>query len=128
MGRPIGGRAYGMRALPLAACADRARVRYCVLALPWCLQEKSFAPATQHTPTRPIPPVLLARVSMAPSNTLRGLTVAVVATHVATTQAGDASSSYGTASWGKEPIKLSATGPENLLPNFAFMAGGEEGV
>ena len=66
---------------------------------------------------------------MAPSNTLRGLTVAVVvATHVATTQAGDASSSYGTASWGNEPIKVSATGPENLLPNFAFMAGGEEGV
>ena len=30
-------------------------------------------------------------------------------------------------SWGKEPMKMSSTGPENLLPSFFFMAGGEEG-
>eukprot|EP00040_Diaphanoeca_grandis_P023668 m.129101 g.129101 ORF g.129101 m.129101 type:complete len:792 (+) comp29375_c0_seq12:86-2461(+) len=33
----------------------------------------------------------------------------------------------GTASWGIENIKVSGTGPENLLPSFFFMAGGEEG-
>ena len=32
-----------------------------------------------------------------------------------------------TVSWGKEPMKMSSTGPDNLLPSFFFMAGGEEG-
>ena len=30
-------------------------------------------------------------------------------------------------SWGTEPIKVSSTGPDSTLPNFLFMAGGEEG-
>ena len=30
-------------------------------------------------------------------------------------------------SWGTEPIRMSDTGPTNLLPAFYFMAGGEEG-
>ena len=32
-----------------------------------------------------------------------------------------------TVKWGKEPIKVSSTGPDSTLPNFFFMAGGEEG-
>eukprot|EP01084_Bolivina_argentea_P150117 262158_1 len=32
-----------------------------------------------------------------------------------------------TVSWGTEPMKLSSTGPQSTLPNFFFMAGGEEG-
>ena len=30
-------------------------------------------------------------------------------------------------SWGKEPVKLSSTGPSSTLPAFLFMAEGEEG-
>ena len=29
--------------------------------------------------------------------------------------------------WGKEPMKLSSTGPDSTLPTFFFMAGAEEG-
>ena len=32
-----------------------------------------------------------------------------------------------TAAWGKEPMKLSSTGPSSTLPDFFFMAKGEEG-
>ena len=32
-----------------------------------------------------------------------------------------------TASWGKEPMRISSTGPSSTLPSFFFMAGGEEG-
>ena len=35
--------------------------------------------------------------------------------------------SQAVVSWGTEPIRMSDTGPSNLLPAFFFMAGGEEG-
>ena len=41
--------------------------------------------------------------------------------------AGPVAPSYGKAGWGKEPMKVSNTGPENLLPSFYFLSGGEEG-
>ena len=33
----------------------------------------------------------------------------------------------GAAGWGTEPMKVSTTGPSNLLPSYFFMAGAEEG-
>ena len=32
-----------------------------------------------------------------------------------------------TVGWGKEPIKMSSTGPDSTLPSFRWMAGAEEG-
>ena len=32
-----------------------------------------------------------------------------------------------TVTWGKEPMRLSSTGPESTLPTFMFMSGAEEG-
>ena len=43
------------------------------------------------------------------------------------TLAVTASGSGPAVSWGTEPLKMSSTGPDNTLPNFLFMAGGEEG-
>ena len=38
-----------------------------------------------------------------------------------------AASSPTTVTWGKEPMRLSSTGPESTLPTFMFMSGAEEG-
>ena len=36
-------------------------------------------------------------------------------------------SGSATATWGKEHMKLSSTGPSKTLPSFLWMAGAEEG-
>ncbi len=38
-----------------------------------------------------------------------------------------AATSPTTVTWGKEPMRLSSTGPESTLPTFMFMSGAEEG-
>ena len=55
------------------------------------------------------------------------LVLAAVALAETTWNRAAATFATNTVSWGKEPIKMSSTGPENLLPSFFFMAGGEEG-
>merc|ERR1719174_1057871 len=51
---------------------------------------------------------------------------AFIAATTALTMAAPASD-ISAVSWGKERMKNSSTGPDNTLPSFLFMAGGEEG-
>eukprot|EP01062_Namystynia_karyoxenos_P073074 TRINITY_DN69916_c0_g1_i1.p1 TRINITY_DN69916_c0_g1~~TRINITY_DN69916_c0_g1_i1.p1 ORF type:complete len:812 (+),score=297.14 TRINITY_DN69916_c0_g1_i1:83-2437(+) len=53
--------------------------------------------------------------------------LAVAAAPLAVLVRGVHGGPLGNASWGPEPMKVSALKPENLLPSFYFMAGDEEG-